>query len=160
MTPYSYISIMGRKLGLISGGSILVTKEDKREPEHIDKIRMLSFNHQFSRKETSDGLSEYPFFFSKDDDRSTPLLTQAFAEEEIIECEITLYRESPSGTQQKFFTFTLEGAVITSHNMESRPEFSGNGEKIIEHFGISYRSLSQIYHEGSTRESFTPTIDL
>jgi uncharacterized protein len=159
MAHYSYISIVGRKLGLISGGSIPVSVDDKREPEHVDKIRIGSYDHKFSNKETSDGLSEHPYFFSKDYDRSTPLLTRAFAEEEIIDCEITYYRESPSGTQEKFFTLSLEGGVITSHNIESRPKFSGDGEEIIENFGINYLSISQTYHEG-TRESFTPTIDL
>ena len=159
MTHHAYLSIVGRKLGHISRGLIPAPMNDKREPEHIDKIKILSYNHTLTRIEAPDGLSEHPFFFSKFQDRSTPLLVQTFAEGEIIDCEVTLYRESQSGTQQKYFTFHLEGGVLTSFKTENQRMPSG-GEETVEQFGICYRRISETFHEGNTGESFPQPSDL
>ncbi|MDB5979322.1 MAG: type secretion system effector, Hcp1 family [Pseudomonas sp.] len=146
MTQHSYISIIGRKLGLISGGSIPVSVDDKREPEHIDKIRMLSFNIKLTKDRDLNPVFEYPFFLTKLYDRSTPMLIQALMEQEVVDCEIIVHRESPSGSHEKLFTINLDEGMIVTQDMENRPAFLGDGEEIVEIYCIHFRDIRMVHH--------------
>lgn len=59
-----------------------------------------------------------PFTIVKEIDRASPNLLLAFKNREPLDVVFRLYRTTPEGTQQNYFTITLKGALITGIRQE------------------------------------------
>jgi len=94
-----------------------------------------------TRSGNSNHSTHYPLVITKYVDKSTPLLAQAFSDNEEVECTINFYRVASHGGQELHFSAKLTGGVITDlvHGMPDtllRPD----GE-FQEHVSISYQDI-------------------
>jgi len=154
MASRTYISITGQKQGLISEGcSSKLSIGEKCQADHSDEIIVLSLSHTISSIEQTTDAIHQPVVITKYIDKSSPLLAQALTDREIIDCEIILYRESSLGTQEKFYTIKLEGAVIAAKNLNMPNILLGGNAEMEEQIAIRYRTIAWTHHKGNTTGS-------
>lgn len=120
MATPAYMTIKGIKQGLITAGAFTADSvgnifQEGRE----DKIMVQGFQHQVtvprdpqSGQPTGQRVHQ-PLIITKVFDKATPLLLAALASgERMEEVVIQWFRTSASGTQEHYFTTTLEDAII------------------------------------------------
>ncbi|MFQ6573184.1 type VI secretion system tube protein TssD [Pseudomonas sp. UM16] len=121
MAHHGYLSITGKKQGLISAGcSGLDSIANKCQSGHLDEIMVLSFAHNLSNLDNTKHATHHPLIIIKYIDKSTPLLAQAVASREVVDCTLNFYRVSLSGQEAQ------------------------------EHLAIRYRDISWSHHTAST----------
>ncbi|MEI8633286.1 type VI secretion system tube protein TssD [Vibrio sp. PP-XX7] len=80
MAHVAYITINGEKQGMISSGCN--TKDsmgNKFQDSHADEITVLSCQHNMAKSPQQHGKSHAPIMITKNVDKSSPLLSTAFA---------------------------------------------------------------------------------
>lgn len=113
MASYGYMTITGKKQGLISAGCS--TKDsigNKYQPGHVDEIMVLSLHHRLANIGNIKHATHFPIQITKNLDKSSPLLSQALTNREEIECSINLYRTSERGTQEKYYSIQIKGGQL------------------------------------------------
>jgi type VI secretion system Hcp family effector len=151
MANHGYMKITGPKDTLISKGcSGYDSIGNKCQTEHIDKIMVLSLVHQMFNLENSKAATHQPVVIAKNIDKSTPLLAQALANRDLVNCEIDFYRVSKAGGQEKFFTVKLKDCVIADITMVMPDTTSENDAEPHETVAIRYRDISWNHHLAST----------
>ena len=121
MAHHGYMSIIGKKQGLISSGcSSQDSIGNKCQVGHFDEIMVLAYSHDMvagSDGSVTGGRGQHkPVVITKNIDKSSPLIAGALHDGEEIECSIDFYRTSSVGSQEKYFTVRLSGARIASMN--------------------------------------------
>ncbi|MDB6144726.1 MAG: type secretion system protein [Pseudomonas sp.] len=148
MIEHIYISITGKQQGLISEGcSSEATISDNYHPDHLDEITLLSVTPPEYKYDIDSGPTIPPYLITKHLDRSTPLLLRALAEAEILNCEINFYRESEPGIQEKYYTVTIQDAVIVSQHIDRPNIHLEKDAEIFEQIGFLCRSYTGVSHE-------------
>lgn len=114
MANYGYMSITGKKQGLISSGcSSPDSIGNKCQLGHFDEIMVLAYSHNMvagSDGTVTGGRGQHmPIVITKNIDKSSPLIASALHDGEEVECVVDLYRTSPMGSQEKYFTVRLFG---------------------------------------------------
>ncbi|WP_297832350.1 Hcp family type VI secretion system effector [Pseudomonas sp.] len=151
MANQGYMTITGPKDALISRGcSGYDSIGNKCQTAHIDKIMVLSFVHQIFNLENSKAATHQPVVITKNIDKSTPLLAQALANRDLVDCEIDFYRTSKVGGQEKFFTVKLSGCVIADMTMVMPDTTSEDDAEPHETIGIRYSNITWNHHLAST----------
>lgn len=151
MASRTYISITGQKQGLISEGcSSKLSIGEKCQADHPDEIIVLSLSHTMSSIEQTTDAIHQPVVITKNIDKSTPLLAQALNDKEVVDCELTFYRVSSYGTQEKFFTVKLKGGLIADQTMSMPHAISENDAEPQEQVAIRYRDTTWIHHLANT----------
>lgn len=123
MANHGYMSITGKKQGLISSGcSSQDSIGNKCQIGHFDEIMVLAYSHDMvagSDGTVTGGRGQHrPVVITKNIDKSSPLISGALHDGEEVECVIDFYRTSPIGSQEKYFVIRLSGARIAYINFQ------------------------------------------
>ncbi|WP_297832348.1 type VI secretion system tube protein TssD [Pseudomonas sp.] len=155
MSNDTFISITGRNQGLISKGcSTRASTGNESIPNHLDEIRVLTLDHEMLISNDVTQSKHEPVVFTKHMDRSSPLILNAIASGEMVDCEITYYEETPSGAEEKLYRITLVDAVITTQDIRHRT-IPGNDSGTQERLTIQYRQITCVHHLEHGAESVT-----
>jgi type VI secretion system Hcp family effector len=155
MSNDTFISITGRNQGLISKScSTKASTGNKCIPNHLDEIKVLSVAHEMFISIDPTQSKHQPVVFTKHLDRSSPLLLTAFFTGEIFDCEISYYQQSPADTEERYFSITLVGAIITAHSTKSR-RTTDNGPETQERLAIQYSQITCTHHQKNITGSAT-----
>ncbi len=155
MANHSYMTITGKKQGLISAGcSSQDSIGNKCQAGHEDEIMVLAYSHNMvagNDGSTSGGRGKHmPVVLTKNIDKSTPLLANVLHEGEEIECKINFYRTSSSGHQEKYFTVMLGGGRIANISVQVPHTIHLGDAQPQELMAIRYREISWVHHKAST----------
>lgn len=109
----AHMTMKGEKQGNIEGNCTMKGREKT--------ILVQAFNHEVHiPSDVQTGLStgkriHGPFRVVKEFDRASPMIYQALCSgEHLKEVKLKFYRVSPKGTEEQYFTITLEDAVAVS----------------------------------------------
>jgi type VI secretion system Hcp family effector len=155
MANHSYMTITGKKQGVISAGcSGQDSIGSKCQAGHEDEIMVLAYSHNMAAGNdgsTSGSRGKHmPVVLTKNIDKSTPLLASALHESEEIECKINFYRTSPAGFNEKYFTVVLSGARIANLSIQVPHAIHMGDSQPQEVVAIRYREISWAHHQAST----------
>lgn len=155
MANHSYMTITGKKQGLISAGcSSQESIGNKCQAGHEDEIMVLAYSHNMVGGSDGSASGEHgkhmPVVLTKNLDKSTPLLATALHESEEIDCKINFYRTSPAGGQEKYFTVTLSGGRLANVNVQVPHAIHMGDAQPQEVIAIRYRDISWTHHQAST----------
>lgn len=152
-TP-AYLSLTGTKQGFITEGNFTQDSVGNVYQEgHEDQILVQAFSHQViiprdpqSGQPTGQRVHK-PMMITKTFDKCSPLLFAALTSgEKMIECNLEWYRTSAAGTQERYFTITLEDAIIIE--IQSRmPNCQDPGNAHFTHLEDVYFSYRKITWE-------------
>ncbi|MEH0835071.1 Hcp family type VI secretion system effector [Pectobacterium cacticida] len=114
MANIIYLSLSGDKQGLISAGcSTMASVGNLHQSGHEDEIFVYELNTSVTRE---DNIACYPLQIRKPIDKSTPLLSQALGDKEVLTCTFSLYRTAMAGGNECYFKIKLLGGLITDIN--------------------------------------------
>ncbi|WP_136478707.1 Hcp family type VI secretion system effector [Pseudomonas sp. DG56-2] len=155
MANVSYMTITGKKQGLISSGcSGTPSIGHKCQIGHENEIMVLSYSHNMTAGNdggVAGGRGKHmPVVIVKNIDKSTPLLARALNDGEELECRIHFYRASPTGINEKYFTVALEGARVATLNIQIPHAINMNDAEPQEIMSLRYREITWIHHHAST----------
>ena len=93
MANHSYMSITGNRQGLISAGcSDTNSIGNKCQLGHLDEIMVLAYSHNMTTGNnggvTADRGKHLPIMITKNIDKSSPLLSAALHEREVLDCKL------------------------------------------------------------------------
>ncbi|WP_445494916.1 type VI secretion system tube protein TssD [Photorhabdus sp. SF281] len=96
-----------------------------------NEIFIYTLQHLMTREQHA---SHHPVMIIKPIDKSSPLLAQCFSENEELECLFELYRTSPTGGLEKYYSIRLGHAFISSiksNYPHSKDNNSGTPQEVI-----------------------------
>lgn len=112
----SYMTVKGSRQGLISAGAMgPESVGNAHQPAHRDEILVQSVQHDFYMPDASAGGHRVhtPLIITKVVDKSTPLLNNALASQELLtECRLDCYRTAVAGGLELFYSIHLEDALV------------------------------------------------
>ncbi|MBF7994897.1 MULTISPECIES: Hcp family type VI secretion system effector [Rahnella] len=112
MANLTYLTLNGQTQGLISAGcSSLDSIGNKAQIGNIDKIMVYSMKHTLSRDQN---VNHHEVTILKPIDKSSPLLGKAITDNEILTCDLELYRTNKVGMGECYYKVKLTGARITN----------------------------------------------
>ena len=147
MANHGYMSITGKKQGLISSGcSSQDSIGNKCQIGHFDEIMVLAYSHDMvagSDGTVTGGRGQHrPVVITKNIDKSSPLISGALHDGEEVECIIDFYRTSPIGSQGKYFVVRLSGARIAYINFQVPHVINMSEGQPREVVAIRYRDIT------------------
>jgi type VI secretion system secreted protein Hcp len=145
----AYMRLTGQSQGEIRGSVTLAGREDS--------ILIIAYGHDVvSPRDAASGLltakrQHSPLRITKEIDRSTPLLMNAWANGEMMtQFELRFWRPSATGKETQFYTILLEGARIVSISQEmlnnQYPENAAHKER--EHVTFVYDRIEWVFEDG------------
>ncbi|CAM3460982.1 type VI secretion system protein [Pseudomonas floridensis] len=151
MANYGYMTITGKVQGKISAGcSSPESIGNKCQTGHLDEIMVLSFTHNMANIDNIKYATHRPVVITKHIDKSSPLLSQALANREPVDCTIDFYRTSPSGVQEKFYTIEIREGVIADLTLDMPHAILQNDAEPQEHVAIRYRDIIWTHRVANT----------
>lgn len=144
----AYLTIIGERQGLISGGA---NTQDSVgvgwQSGHVDQIMVQAVKHGVSgRMAQSDGNRMHrPLIVTKVLDKTTPLLfSAACSGERLTTCRLDWYRPSSTAGLELFFTMELTDAVILDIDiaMPHCQDVSAANYTQIERVQFAYRKIT------------------
>lgn len=144
----TYLTIIGERQGLISGGA---NTQDSAgvgwQSGHVDQIMVQAVKHGVSgRMAQSDGNRMHrPLIVTKVLDKTTPLLfSAACSGERLTTCRLDWYRPSSTAGLELFFTMELTDAVILDIDiaMPHCQDVSAANYTQIERVQFAYRKIT------------------
>jgi type VI secretion system secreted protein Hcp len=142
----AYLTLAGQIQGTIDGGVTLANREGT--------IEVYGFSHLiFSPRSQATGLltgqrQHEPLRFTKQVDRSTPLLMNAWVNnEKLTQFELRFYRPLQSGGEENYYTIILTNAYIVSIRQEIlNNKYPDNlNYPVFEHVTVVYDSIEWAY---------------
>ncbi|BCG11140.1 Hcp family type VI secretion system effector [Buttiauxella agrestis] len=105
-----YMTLNGRNQGLISSGCMsLDSIGNKAQISHLDQIMVYELNHRLTR---IDNVNHQCLTIRKPIDKSSPLLSKAINDNEILACEFPVYRTNRFGLNELYYMIKLTEARI------------------------------------------------
>lgn len=155
MANHGYMSITGKRQGLISAGcSGTHSIGNKCQIGHEDEIMVLAVSHNMLTESdgsvSSDRGKHMPLMITKNIDKSSPLLASALHEREEMECTLHFYRTSPAGGQDKYYKIQLRGAKIALINVQVPHAIHMNDSQPQEIVSLRYRDISWTHIQAGT----------
>lgn len=151
MAYHGYMTITGALQGLISAGcSTQDSIGNKCQAGHRDQIMVLAFDHSLSNLDNVSRALHRPVYLTKFIDKSTPLLAQALDSRERVECDLTFFRTSAAGLQERYYSVRLGGGLIVQQNVAMPHAVLLNEQEPQEHLAIRYREISWVHHAAGT----------
>ncbi|PSS57690.1 Hcp family type VI secretion system effector [Pseudomonas sp. BBP2017] len=151
MASYGYMTITGNRQGMISAGcSTPDSIGNKCQSGHTDEIMVLSFTHRMSNVGNTPHSTHHPIVVTKAIDKSSPLLAQALASREEIECQFHFYRVSPSGGQEKYYSIEIKGgqlAELVSDVPHAVLQNETEGQEVV---SLRYQTIRWTHHIAGT----------
>lgn len=162
MANHGYMSITGKKQGLISSDcSIPDSIGNKCQLGHFDEIMVLAYSHNMvagSDGTVTGGRGQHmPIVITKNIDKFSPLIASALHDGEEVECVADLYRTSPMGSQEKYFTVRLSGARIAHMNIQVPHAIHMSDGQPQEIVAIRYRAITWSHVQTGTSSHSTWT---
>lgn len=146
MAHTAYLSIIGRKQGSISQGCN--TKDsigNKAQESHYNEITVLGCDFSLN-KDGGDALVS----ITKPIDKASPLLGNAFSNEEHLQCTINFYRTNEQGYNEQFYTIELTDALIKIISFNHPNVLTTGDEDMSEEISLSYRDISWKHKKAGT----------
>lgn len=110
MSNLTYLSLNGKNQGLISAGCCsLDSIGNKAQIKHSDQIMVYELNHRLTR---INNVNHQMLTIKKPIDKSSPLLSKAISENEILTCEFPMYRTNRFGINELYYIIKLTEARI------------------------------------------------
>ncbi|MCF5707322.1 type VI secretion system tube protein Hcp [Pseudomonas syringae] len=151
MANLGYMTIIGKVQGRISDGcSTPASMGNKCQIAHLDEIMVLSFTHNMANIGNIKHATHRPIVITKNVDKSSPLLSQALANREPVDCKIDFYRTSPGGAQEKFYTVEIREGIIADLTLDMPHAILQNDGEPQEHVAIRYRDIIWTHHAANT----------
>jgi type VI secretion system Hcp family effector len=151
MANHGYMTITGKAQGLISRGcSSQESIGNKCQDGHQDEIMVLSFSHTMSNFGNVTHTTHQPIVLTKNIDKSSPLLAQAIAQREVVNCKIDFYRISSTGGQEKFYTIEITDGLIADLTVDMPHSVLQNDVAPQERVAIRYRDIYWTHHVAKT----------
>ena len=151
MANPGYMTIKGVAQGLISAGcSTPESIGNKYQSNHTDEIMVLSYHHGMANIGSINRPTHSPIIITKALDKSSPLLAQALSNREEINCTISFYRVSSFGMQEKFYSVSINGAVIADITVAMPHVVLQGDAELEEQVTIRYREITWIHHLAGT----------
>lgn len=151
MANPAYMTITGRVQGLISAGcSSKESIGNRYQSAHVDEIMVLSCSYNMANLEKNNKPIHSPIILGKFVDKASPLLSQAQADQEKVECTISFYRTSALGAQEKFYTISIKGGLITDVTFDMPDVLLQSDAELREQVAIRYREIKWTNHLTST----------
>ncbi|RJT23343.1 Hcp family type VI secretion system effector [Buttiauxella izardii] len=105
-----YMTLNGKNQGLISSGCMsLDSIGNKAQITHLDQIMVYELNHRLTR---IDNINHQCLSIRKPIDKSSPLLSKAINDNEILSCEFPVYRTNRFGLNELYYMIKLTEARI------------------------------------------------
>lgn len=105
-----YLTLNGKNQGLISVGCMsLDSIGNKAQTSHLDQIMVYELNHRLTR---IDNVNHQCLTIRKPIDKSSPLLSKAINDNEILSCEFPVYRTNRFGLNELYYMIKLTEARI------------------------------------------------
>lgn len=150
MANHSYMRITGKKMGLISAGcSTQASIGNLCQAGHTDQILVLALNHAMTSVSNMSDAVHNPLVINKLLDKASPLLADAMAHREELECDIDLYRTTDA-THQKYYTLSLKGARVVGLTLDIPNVLMFNDALPTEQVVLRYESIIWTHHIAST----------
>ncbi|MCG9753534.1 type VI secretion system tube protein Hcp [Vibrio brasiliensis] len=137
MAHTAYLSIIGQAQDCISKGCN--TKDsigNKAQESHQDEITVLACHFTLSKHGQPTEL-----VITKPIDKSSPLLGNALAKQEHLQCTINFYRTNEQGYNENFYTIELVDALITSLSFDQPNVLAFGDEEMSEALYLSYKHI-------------------
>jgi len=155
VASHSYMSITGKRQGLISAGcSSQSSIGNKCQLGHQDEIMVLAYSHDMlagNDGSISGGRGKHmPIMITKAIDKSSPLLASALHEREEVECVITFYRTASVGGRERYYSIHLTGARIAHISQQVPHAIRMNDAEPQELVSIRYRDIAWAHVPGAT----------
>lgn len=116
-TP-AFMTIKGSKQGLITAGALSEESVGNAWlPGQKDKVLVQALSHSIALPaSTAPGRRMHkPLIITKTIDKASPLLNTALCTNEPLdECRLEIYRTTPEGEQENFYTIILDNATIVA----------------------------------------------
>lgn len=137
MAHTAYLKVIGKTQGLISQGcNTNDSIGGKAQDAHKDEITILACRYSLERH---GGLTK--MMLKKPIDKASPLLGNAFAKQEHLQCEIRFYRTNEQGYNEQFYSIELVDALIQSLSFEQPDVLSMGHEDLNETLGLTYKDI-------------------
>ncbi|MFY0730949.1 Hcp family type VI secretion system effector [Pseudomonas sp. NFX15] len=155
MASHSYMSITGKRQGLISAGcSSHSSIGNKCQVGHQDEIMVLAYTHDMvtgNDGSVAGGRGKHlPVVITKSIDKSSPLLASALHEGEEVECILNLYRTASGGGVERYYSIHLTGARIAHISQQVPHAIRMNDAEPQELVSIRYRDIAWAHVPGAT----------
>jgi type VI secretion system Hcp family effector len=155
MASHSYMTITGKRQGLISAGcSGHSSIGNKCQFGHQDEIMVLAYSHDMLAGidgNVAGGRGKHmPVTITKAVDKSSPLLASALHEGEEVECIINFYRTASAGGQERYYSIHLTGARIAYISLQVPHAIRMNDAEPQELVSIRYRDIAWAHVPGAT----------
>ena len=155
MASHSYMTITGKRQGLISAGcSGQSSIGNKCQTGHQDEIMVLAYLHDMltgTDCSIAGGRGKHmPVMITKAIDKSSPLLASALHERDEVECIINLYRTAATGGQERYYSIHLTGAHIAHISQQVPHAVRMNDAEPQEQVSIRYRDIAWAHVPGAT----------
>lgn len=148
MANPAYMSIEGRVQGLISSGcSTPESVGNRSQLDQMNEIMVLSYSHNMSNFGKR---NHNPFVITKGLDKSSPLLAQALSSGEKLTCVLKLYRTTPQGSQENYYTVRLKSAVIVDITSELPHVIDQNDLEAYEMIAFKYGEIEWQHNSAGT----------
>lgn len=143
MANMSFLRVEGTQQGLISSGcNTQDSIGNKHQITHINEISITAISHLLLQGEGSaTNRAHTPIALTKLIDKSSPLLAQAWARGELLDCTLKLYRTSAQGLNEAYYEIKLTGARISSINLDIPNVQNDAGGEPQEVISFSYRDI-------------------
>ncbi|WP_038180473.1 Hcp family type VI secretion system effector [Vibrio rhizosphaerae] len=142
MAHIAYMTVNGEKQGVISSGCN--TKDsmgNKYQETHTDEITILACEQNMFKDQGQHGKTHHPIQIIKNIDKSSPLLSTAFAKQEYLDCVIDFFRTNEQGYNEKFYSIELKKAVITGISFKLPHTVIDHKEEMNEVLELSYKEI-------------------
>ncbi len=111
---------------------------------------VLSYTHNMQNIGNINKSTHGPILITKNIDKSSPLLAQALSNRETIDCDVSFYRISAFGMQEKYYSVKINGGVIIDLTLEMPHAILQNDAEPQEHLAIRYREITWTHHAAGT----------
>lgn len=141
----AYMRLTGAKMGVIQGSVTQAGREGT--------IMVIAYSHSVATERSpetcrpTDVKNHQPIMITKEIDKSTPLLFQAWATDENLSGTIEFWQPSGTGTEQQHYTVAFSDARIVGIRQEmlnnKYPENMQHKER--EHIAFTYGTVTRVY---------------
>lgn len=148
MALNAYLRLHAKSQGEIKGS---VTQKGREGSIMVIAVDHEIFQHQGGDQDSAGKPDQKPITITKEVDRSTPALINAYVnQEKITKWELEFWQPSASGKEEQFFTIQLSDALIVGIHLEmlnnKYPENMQHKER--EHVSFTYRTIVWEYEDG------------
>ena len=140
MANLTYLTLNGQMQGLISAGCCSQDSiGNKAQTAHKDQIMVQELTHGISRQQN---VNHQMLTIRKPVDKSSPLLNKAISENEVLSCEINLFRTSRAGVNELYYKINLTNARIIDIQLDVAHAINDNDAQPEESVSFIYESIS------------------